>query len=132
MSKSFDIGIGSLTNAKCLSVVPVSSLYASNGGRPATRSFYIETFGCQMNVHDSEKVAGVLLERGYRPVDTAADADFLLYNPCSIREKAAQKVFSRLNDFKFAAKANKKVIGVLGRGPHKEAKKILERAPGGA
>ena len=96
---------------------------------PNSKSFYIETFGCQMNVHDSEKVAGVLLERGYRPVDVAADADFLLYNTCSIREKAAQKVFQRLNDFKFAAKANKKVIGVLGCVAQQEGEEIFERAP---
>ncbi len=82
-----------------------------------------------MNVHDSEKVAGVLLERGYRAVDTAAEADFLLYNTCSIREKAAQKVFQRLNDFKFAAKANRKVIGVLGCVAQQEGEEIFERAP---
>ena len=57
------------------------------------KSFFIETFGCQINVHDSEKVAGVLLERGYRPAESIAKADLMLYNTCSIREKAAQKVF---------------------------------------
>ena len=60
---------------------------------------------------------------------TAADADFLLYNTCSIREKAAQKVFQRLNDFKFAAKANQKVIGVLGCVAQQEGEEIFERAP---
>ena len=82
-----------------------------------------------MNVHDSEKVAGVLLERGYRAVDDAQQADLLLYNTCSIREKAAQKVFSRLNDFKFAAKANEKVIAVLGCVAQQEGEEIFERAP---
>ena len=49
------------------------------------KSFYVETFGCQMNVHDSEKVAGVLMARGYRAVDTHQEADIILYNTCSIR-----------------------------------------------
>ena len=63
-------------------------------------TFYLETFGCQMNEHDSEKVAGVLLARGYRQVETVEAADVVLYNTCSIREKAAQKVFSRLGEWR--------------------------------
>jgi tRNA-2-methylthio-N6-dimethylallyladenosine synthase len=129
MSKPFDIGINSLTEANGVPVASVSSHQVPAGCDPYAKSFFIETFGCQMNVHDSEKVAGVLLERGYRPVDTAANADFLLYNTCSIREKAAQKVFQRLNDFKFAAKANQKVIGVLGCVAQQEGEQIFERAP---
>ena len=67
----------------------------------ATRgTFYLETFGCQMNEHDSEKVAGVLLARGYKQVEKADSADVILYNTCSIREKAAQKVFSRLGEWR--------------------------------
>src|ERR1700690_3735841 len=130
MSKLFDIGIATLTEARA--ALPLDALHLSNATSSpseAKKSFYIETFGCQMNVHDSEKVAGVLLERGYRPVDTAAEADFLLYNTCSIREKAAQKVFQRLNDFKFAAKASQKVIGVLGCVAQQEREEIFERAP---
>jgi tRNA-2-methylthio-N6-dimethylallyladenosine synthase len=129
MSKPFDIGINSLTEANGLPVAPVCSPQVAARVDPYAKSFFIETFGCQMNVHDSEKVAGVLLERGYRPVETASDADFLLYNTCSIREKAAQKVFQRLNDFKFAAKANQKVIGVLGCVAQQEGEEIFERAP---
>jgi tRNA-2-methylthio-N6-dimethylallyladenosine synthase len=93
------------------------------------RRFFIETFGCQMNVHDSEKVAGMLMGRGYRPVENAAQADLLLYNTCSIREKAAQKVFSRLGDCKAAAKDSSKVIGVLGCVAQQEGEEIFERAP---
>ncbi|MGB9435760.1 MAG: tRNA (N6-isopentenyl adenosine(37)-C2)-methylthiotransferase MiaB [Candidatus Acidiferrum sp.] len=63
-------------------------------------TFYLETFGCQMNEHDSEKVAGVLLARGYRQVESVDEAGVVLYNTCSIREKAAQKVFSRLGEFR--------------------------------
>jgi len=63
-------------------------------------TFYLETFGCQMNEHDSEKVAGVLLARGYKQVETPEAAKVILYNTCSIREKAAQKVFSRLGELR--------------------------------
>jgi len=63
-------------------------------------TFYLETFGCQMNDHDSEKVAGLLLARGYRQVDGPEAAKVILYNTCSIREKAAQKVFSRLGELR--------------------------------
>jgi tRNA-2-methylthio-N6-dimethylallyladenosine synthase len=64
------------------------------------RTFFLETFGCQMNEHDSEKVAGVLLEKGYRQVKSTELASVILYNTCSIREKAAQKVFSRLGEWR--------------------------------
>src|ERR1700745_623300 len=129
MSKPFDIEIASLTEVPDPPSAPAQHLRSDPRVDPYAKSFFIETFGCQMNVHDSEKVAGVLLERGYRAVNAAADADFLLYNTCSIREKAAQKVFQRLNDFKFAAKANQKLFGVLGCVAQQEGEEIFERAP---
>jgi tRNA-2-methylthio-N6-dimethylallyladenosine synthase len=100
---------------------------AARAIEPNGKSFYIETFGCQMNVHDSEKVAGVLLARGYRPASSPAQADLMLYNTCSIREKAAQKVFSRLGEWRGIAKD--KVIGVLGCVAQQEGEEIFERAP---
>ena len=63
-----------------------------------------------MNEHDSEKVSGVLLGRGYRAVENPMQADLVLYNTCSIRERAAQKVFARLGDWKTVG--NGKIIGV--------------------
>ena len=95
----------------------------------AGKTFYIETFGCQMNEHDSEKVAGVLLARGYRPADSDDEADFVLYNTCSIREKAAQKVFSRLGAIRKERRSNPPVIGVLGCVAQQEGDQIFERAP---
>ena len=102
----------------------------------AGKTFYIETFGCQMNVHDSEKVAGVLMARGYRAVESHDDADLILYNTCSIREKAAQKVFSRLGAFKKQQEragrgpgGNPKIVGVLGCVAQQEGGRIFERAP---
>jgi tRNA-2-methylthio-N6-dimethylallyladenosine synthase len=88
----------------------------------------METFGCQMNAHDSEKVAGVLAGRGYRQVEKLADADVVFYNTCSIREKAAQKVFSRLGEFRGEAGKNK-IFAVLGCLAQQEGEDIFERAP---
>jgi tRNA-2-methylthio-N6-dimethylallyladenosine synthase len=93
------------------------------------KTFYIETFGCQMNVHDSEKVAGVLMSRGYHPVESSEEAALILYNTCSIREKAAQKVFSRLGAFKKGHRDPRKIIGVLGCVAQQEGERIFERAP---
>ncbi|HSU30932.1 MAG TPA: tRNA (N6-isopentenyl adenosine(37)-C2)-methylthiotransferase MiaB [Bryobacteraceae bacterium] len=92
------------------------------------KTFYIETFGCQMNAHDSEKVTGTLLEQGYRQVDGAEDAELVLYNTCSIRDKAEQKVFHRLQQFKREA-GKGKVFGVLGCVAQQEGERIFERAP---
>jgi tRNA-2-methylthio-N6-dimethylallyladenosine synthase len=77
------------------------------------KTFYLETFGCQMNVHDSEKVVGTLMREGYRQVGSVEQADLILYNTCSIRDKAEQKVFHRLADFK-KLQAQGKKFGVLG------------------
>ncbi len=91
------------------------------------KKFYIETFGCQMNAHDSEKVVGTLMSRGYEQVEEPGDADLVLYNTCSIRDKAEQKVFSRLQEFKRHSKG--RVFGVLGCVAQQEGEKIFERAP---
>jgi tRNA-2-methylthio-N6-dimethylallyladenosine synthase len=92
------------------------------------KTFYLETFGCQMNVHDSEKVIGTLVHEGYQQVQTVEQADLILYNTCSIRDKAEQKVFNRLNDYKKLLKQGKK-FGVLGCVAQQEGEKIFERAP---
>jgi tRNA-2-methylthio-N6-dimethylallyladenosine synthase len=92
------------------------------------KTFYLETFGCQMNVHDSEKVVGTLLAQGYEQVDSPEEADLILYNTCSVREKAEQKVYSRLQQFRREAGAGK-VFGVLGCVAQQEGERIFERAP---
>ena len=94
----------------------------------AQKTFYIETFGCQMNFHDSEKVVGTLISEGYAQVQREEDADLILYNTCSIRDKAEQKVFHRLNDFKKLHKEGKR-FAVLGCVAQQEGEKIFERAP---
>jgi tRNA-2-methylthio-N6-dimethylallyladenosine synthase len=94
----------------------------------SSKTFYLETFGCQMNVHDSEKVVGTLVSEGYRQVETVEEADLVLYNTCSIRDKAEQKVFNRLSDYKKYKKQGK-TFGVLGCVAQQEGEKIFERAP---
>ncbi|HZU41878.1 MAG TPA: tRNA (N6-isopentenyl adenosine(37)-C2)-methylthiotransferase MiaB, partial [Terriglobales bacterium] len=93
-----------------------------------SKTFYLETFGCQMNVHDSEKVIGTLISQGYQQVPSVEQADLILYNTCSIRDKAEQKVFHRLADFK-KLQAQGKKFGVLGCVAQQEGEKIFERAP---
>ena len=92
------------------------------------KTFYIETFGCQMNAHDSEKVVGTLVAQGYAQVETPEAAELVLYNTCSIRDKAEQKVFNRLQNFKREA-AKGKIFGVLGCVAQQEGEKIFDRAP---
>src|SRR6201989_1866234 len=93
-----------------------------------TKTFYLETFGCQMNVHDSEKVIGTLTQQGYHQVETEEAADLILYNTCSIRDKAEQKVFNRLNDYKKLTAQGKRFV-VLGCVAQQEGERIFERAP---
>jgi tRNA-2-methylthio-N6-dimethylallyladenosine synthase len=91
------------------------------------KTFYIETFGCQMNAHDSEKVVGTLLDQGYHQVPTVEEAELVFYNTCSIRDKAEQKVFNRLQQFKKDGKG--KTFAVLGCVAQQEGDKIFEKAP---
>src|SRR5712671_2535987 len=127
MAGTFDISLDSLAGRS------VASENAATAGssaepHPSGATFFLETFGCQMNDHDSEKVAGVLLSRGYRQVESPDIASLILYNTCSIREKAAQKVFSRLGEYRTKQAAGQ-VIGVLGCVAQQEGEDIFARAP---
>ena len=64
------------------------------------RKFYIRTYGCQMNEHDTEVMAGIFLGLGYEPTDTVEDANVILLNTCAIRENAENKVFGELGHLK--------------------------------
>ncbi|MFQ5876134.1 MAG: tRNA (N6-isopentenyl adenosine(37)-C2)-methylthiotransferase MiaB [Acidobacteriota bacterium] len=97
--------------------------------RPA-RSFHIETWGCQMNVHDTEKMAGILASLGYAPADGPGRADLILLNTCSVREKAAAKVFNRLGRLRRLKRRNPDLmIGVCGCVAQVEGEAIFRRAP---
>jgi tRNA-2-methylthio-N6-dimethylallyladenosine synthase len=92
------------------------------------KTFYIETFGCQMNVHDSEKVIGTLMSQGYEQVPTPEQAELVFYNTCSIRDKAEQKVFHRLQQFK-KEHGKGKTFAVLGCVAQQEGERVFEKAP---
>jgi tRNA-2-methylthio-N6-dimethylallyladenosine synthase len=92
--------------------------------------YFIETFGCQMNDLDSEKIAGNLRHSGMAPVDDLEQADIIVLNTCSVRDKAVQKVYARLGEIKgYASKRKDLVVAVVGCMAQLEGKKILERAP---
>ncbi|MBI5368000.1 MAG: tRNA (N6-isopentenyl adenosine(37)-C2)-methylthiotransferase MiaB [Planctomycetes bacterium] len=94
------------------------------------RSLYFETFGCQMNKLDSELVLGELLRAGYALTDDRAVADVILYNTCSVRGAAEERVYSHLGELKHAKRARPDlVIGVLGCMAQREGEKIRRRAP---
>jgi tRNA-2-methylthio-N6-dimethylallyladenosine synthase len=94
------------------------------------KSFKVLTFGCQMNDHDSEKMAGVLAAEGLSPAKTPDEADLILINTCSIREKAEQKFYSELGRLRELKKEKPSlVIAVSGCIAQQEGKRILRRAP---
>ncbi len=98
---------------------------------PATKKLFIKTFGCQMNVYDSDKMADVLeVHKGYVKTDRAEDADLILLNTCSVREKASEKMFSdlgRLRELKVAKPGV--LIGVGGCVASQEGEALIKRAP---
>ncbi|HEV8119505.1 MAG TPA: tRNA (N6-isopentenyl adenosine(37)-C2)-methylthiotransferase MiaB, partial [Candidatus Polarisedimenticolia bacterium] len=94
------------------------------------KRFVIETWGCQMNVHDSEKMAGMLRHAGYEPATSVEEADLVLLNTCSVREKAAAKVFGRLGQLRLVKKRRPgMLLGVAGCVAQMEGETIFRRAP---
>ena len=94
------------------------------------KKLFIKTYGCQMNVYDSERMAEALGASGYVATDTADDADMILLNTCHIREKAAEKVYSELGRFKALKAANPELkIGVAGCVAQAEGAEIMRRQP---
>ena len=96
------------------------------------KKYLIETFGCQMNVHDSERMAGLLVQAGYEATGEAADADVVVINTCSVRERAEEKLFTRLGELRQLAAQNghDPVVAVAGCVAQQEGGAILRRAPG--
>ena len=100
----------------------------------AKKTVFIKTYGCQMNVYDSSRMADVLAREGYRPVDSPQGADLVVLNTCHIREKAAEKVYSEVGRLKplkeQAAKAGRNMqIAVAGCVAQAEGEEIVARAP---
>ena len=92
--------------------------------------FYLKTFGCQMNVHDSEKIAGIFSESGYERSDKVKDADVIVINTCSVRQKAEQKFFSELGRLKKVKQQNPGIrIAVAGCIAQQRGNDLFERFP---
>ena len=96
-----------------------------------TKKVFIKTYGCQMNVYDSERMADVLAPIGYAPVDAPDTADLVVLNTCHIREKAAEKVYSELGRIRKMkdAKAGDMTVAVAGCVAQAEGQEIMRRAP---
>jgi tRNA-2-methylthio-N6-dimethylallyladenosine synthase len=95
-----------------------------------TKRYAIETFGCQMNVHDSERIAGLLEADGYHPASDAAHADVIVINTCSVRERAEEKLFTRLGEIRAAGDetGRRPVVAVAGCVAQQEGADILKRS----
>ena len=94
-----------------------------------TKKFFIQTWGCQMNDHDGEKLTGLMLRDGYKEVRSSKEADIVLLNTCSIREKAVHKVFSELGRLKKEKLQRPLTIGVTGCLAQQEQAHLFTRAP---
>jgi tRNA-2-methylthio-N6-dimethylallyladenosine synthase len=96
------------------------------------RKYLIETFGCQMNVHDSERMAGLLEQAGFEATDDAVDADVVVINTCSVRERAEEKLYTRLGELRqmAAERGHHPIVAVAGCVAQQEGAAILKRSPG--
>ena len=92
------------------------------------RTYTIETFGCQMNFHDSERMAGLLEQAGYERVPDAFNADVVVVNTCSVRERAEDKLFSRLGELRAGRRTPAQVLAVAGCVAQQEGERIFEKA----
>jgi len=96
------------------------------------RKYLIETFGCQMNVHDSERMAGLLEQAGYEATDEASDADLVVINTCSVRERAEEKLYTRLGELRLLAaeQGHDPIVAVAGCVAQQEGEAIFNRSAG--
>jgi tRNA-2-methylthio-N6-dimethylallyladenosine synthase len=94
--------------------------------------YFIETYGCQMNVHDSERMAGLLEQSGYDPADSELDADLVVINTCSVRERAEDKLYTRLGEIKETARAHGRdpIVAVAGCVAQQEGRTLIRRSSG--
>jgi tRNA-2-methylthio-N6-dimethylallyladenosine synthase len=96
------------------------------------KKYFIETFGCQMNVHDSERMAGLLDRAGYTPAARDADADVLVINTCSVREHAEEKLYTRLGEIRVLGEetGRARVVAVAGCVAQQEGQALLKKTNG--
>ena len=113
----------------------------TNGAEPGatgtmskSRKLYVKSYGCQMNVYDSTRMADTMAREGYSETTTPDDADLIILNTCHIREKAAEKVYSELGRVRAlkqqaAAEGRKVLVAVAGCVAQAEGEEIIRRAP---
>jgi len=103
---------------------------AVSGSSRSKGSYFVETFGCQMNVHDSERMAGLLEADGYTPARASGEADVVVINTCSVREKAEEKLFTRLGEIRVESDASgrRPVVAVAGCVAQQEGRDLLTRS----
>src|SRR5512143_3070090 len=96
------------------------------------KRYLIETFGCQMNVHDSERMAGLLDQAGYEPTTSDADADVIVINTCSVREHAEEKLYTRLGELRVLRDdtGHAPVVAVAGCVAQQEGEALLKKSNG--
>src|SRR6476659_11261061 len=96
------------------------------------KKYLIETFGCQMNFHDSERMAGLLDQAGYEPTTEPIDADVLVINTCSVREHAEEKLYTRLGELRVLAQetGHKPLVAVAGCVAQQEGESLLKKSNG--
>ena len=94
--------------------------------------YFIETYGCQMNVHDSERMAGLLEQSGYDRAESEHDADLVVINTCSVRERAEEKLYTRLGEIKQMGRERGRdpIVAVAGCVAQQEGKKLIRRSNG--
>src|SRR6185369_12789412 len=94
------------------------------------RRYLIETFGCQMNIHDSERMAGLLEQSGFEPTTDERDADVIVINTCSVRERAEEKLFTRLGEIRLMGDETgaRPIVAVTGCVAQQEGSQILRRS----
>ncbi|TYR29753.1 tRNA (N6-isopentenyl adenosine(37)-C2)-methylthiotransferase MiaB [Mesorhizobium microcysteis] len=114
-------------------IAPIERPADEAAGAPP-RKVFLKTYGCQMNVYDSQRMADALAADGYQPTEAIEDADLVLLNTCHIREKAAEKVYSELGRIRQlkadrAAEGRETLVGVAGCVAQAEGDEILRRAP---
>src|SRR5437016_2263099 len=97
-----------------------------------SRKYLIETFGCQMNFHDSERMAGLLEQAGFEATGEALDADVVVINTCSVRERAEEKLYTRLGELRqlAAEHGHDPIVAVAGCVAQQEGEALLKRSPG--
>src|SRR6188508_3344153 len=94
--------------------------------------YLVETYGCQMNQHDSERMAGLLEQAGYERTDDDRDADVIVINTCSVREKAEEKLYTRLGEIRLMGEetGTRPLVAVAGCVAQQEGEKLLAKSNG--